>query len=116
MESVRYHKERPLLKLSGIGDLTSAEALQWEYLEAPALENEELEEGEYLVEDLIGMRVVTTDGEDLGEVDEVLAYPAQDVLQVGEILIPMVQEFVKDVNLDAEVITVQLIPGMRPGE
>lgn len=116
VESMRVHKGRPMLKLSGVQDATAAEALQWRYLEASAQDVPELDEDEYLVDDLIGMKVVTVEGEELGEVDEVLPYPAQDVLQVGEIMIPLVKEFVKEVDLDAEVIRVQLIPGMRPGE
>ena len=116
VEAMREHKGRPLLKLSGVDDATAAEALQWQYLEAPVLETPELEDDEYLVEDLVGMKVLTMEGEELGEVDEVLSYPAHEILQVGEMMIPLVKEFVKEVDLDGEVIRVQLIPGMRPGE
>jgi 16S rRNA processing protein RimM len=116
VESSSVHKNRPLLKLSGIDSIDAAQALQWEYLEAILDTEPELEEDEYLTEDLIGCRVVTTDGRDLGEVEEVLGMPAHDVLQIGEILIPVVKEFIKNIDLDEEVITVELIPGMLPGE
>ena len=116
VEGMREHKGRPLLKLSGIADATAAEALQWEYLEAHALEAPELEEDEYMVDDLIGLKVFTMEGEELGEVDNVLDYPAHEILEVGEILIPLVKEFVKEVDLEKDLIRVQLIPGMRPGE
>jgi 16S rRNA processing protein RimM len=116
VEAVRYHKNRPLLKLTGVSDVSAAEALQWEYLEAPALDEQDLEDDEYLVEDLIGMKVRTRQGEDLGVVEEVLDYPAHDILKVGEIMIPLIKEFVKEVDLDEEVITVELLHGMRPGE
>jgi 16S rRNA processing protein RimM len=116
VESSSLHKGRPLLKLSGIDDIGAAEALQWQFLEADADERPELEEDEFLTEDLIGLEVFTTEGESLGEVQDVLALPAQDVLQVGEIMIPVVKEFVKDIDLDTGRIVVQLIPGMRPGE
>ena len=110
------HKGRPLLKLSGVDSATAAEALQWQYLEANAEERPELEEDEFFTEDLIGLAVFTDEGEKLGEVDDVLALPAQDVLKIGEIMIPVVKEFVKDVDLETGQITVHLIPGMRPGE
>jgi 16S rRNA processing protein RimM len=116
VEGYREHKNRPMLRLSGVNDATAAESLQWEYLEAILTDAPELEEDEFLTEDLFGLRVVTTDGKELGEVDDVLTTPAHDVLQIGEILIPVVKEFVKDIDLDNEVITVQLIPGMLPGE
>lgn len=116
VEGYREHKNRPLLKLSGVNDATAAEALQWEYLEAILTDGPDLDDDEYLTDDLIGLKVVTTDGRELGEVDEVLAMPAHDVLQIGEILIPVVKEFIKEIDLDEEVITVQLIPGLLPGE
>lgn len=116
VDSVRIHKGRPLLKLSGVEDATAAEVLQWHFLEASAKDMPQLDEDEYLVDDLIGLRVVTVEGEDLGEVEEVHAYPAHEVLEVGDMLIPLVKEFVKDVDLDNEKITVQLIPGMRSDE
>ena len=115
VESFSIHKGRPLIKLSGIQTMSQAEQLQWQYLEAPD-EKPTLEEDEFVTEDLIGLSVITVEGEKLGVVEEIFANPAHDVLQAGEILIPVVKEFVKDIDLDAETITVQLIPGMRPGE
>ena len=113
VKSVRIHKDRPLIKLAGIDDLTAAEKLQWQYLEAPSKSSDELEEDEYLIDDLIGMKVVTVSGEELGKVDDVLQYPAQDMLEVGELLIPMVEQFVKDVDMKNKIIQVELLPGMR---
>jgi 16S rRNA processing protein RimM len=106
------HKKRPQLRLSGITTATAAEALQWEYLEALESEKPELEEDEYLSEDLIGLKVVTVEGQELGEVDDVIPMPAHDVIQVGELLIPAVKEFVTDIDFDTNVMTVKLIPGM----
>jgi 16S rRNA processing protein RimM len=112
IESVRIHKDRPLLKLSGVNSVTEAEALQWEFLDTADTARPELDEDEFFTEDLIGLKVVTVDGQELGEVDDVLDMPAHDVLKAGEILIPAVKEFVKDIDFDAKTITVQLIPGM----
>ena len=56
VESVRMHKGRPLVKLSGIDDATAAEKLQWAYLEGEQQELE-LDDDEYLAEDLVGMQV-----------------------------------------------------------
>ena len=116
VEGCFWHKGRPILKLAGIDDISLAEKLKWHYLESLASDRPELDEDEFLTEDLIGLRVVTTAGEDIGEVDEVLLYPTHDTLQVGEILIPVVKQFVKSIDLEQGVIVVELIPGMRPGE
>ena len=113
VRSARLQKDRLILGLVGLDDVDSAQALQWEYLEAPEEERPELDEDEYATADLIGMEVVTTDGEDLGKIDNVLAMPAQDVLVVGSIMIPAVKQFVKSVDIASRRITVELIEGMR---
>jgi len=116
VESYREHKNRPMIRVTGVPDLTAAEKLQWEYLEAIIADAPELDDDEYLTEDLIGLKVVTTDGRELGEVDDVIENPAHDILQIGDILIPVVKEFIKEIDLDKEVITVELIPGLLPEE
>jgi 16S rRNA processing protein RimM len=117
VESFRIHKGRPLIKLSGIDDVDAAQALQWQELYSAEAAKPNLEEDEFLTEDLIGLKVVTTEGQELGNVEDVLALPAHDVLVIGSIMIPAVKAFVKDVDLDEERITVALIPGMlgEPG-
>jgi 16S rRNA processing protein RimM len=100
------------MKLEGVNDKTAADALQWEYLEAIVTERPVLEEDEFFVEDLIGLRVVSEDGRELGKIDDIVPNPAHDILQVGAVLIPVVKEFVKEIDLEAGVVTVHLIPGL----
>lgn len=109
----RVHKERLLLTLEGINNIDDAEELKWEYLEAPSDERPDLDEDEYVTADLVGLDVVTVEGETLGKVGDVLLMPAHDVLVVGEIMIPAVKQFVKSVDLKDKKITVELIEGMR---
>ncbi|HFD92374.1 MAG TPA: ribosome maturation factor RimM [Gammaproteobacteria bacterium] len=66
--------------------------------------------GEYYWVDLIGLRVKTLQGEDLGRVDHLLETGANDVLVVRgkeEILIPYVRDdVVTGIDLEAGVMTV----------
>ncbi len=110
IELSREHKGRPLIKLAGIDSIDHVEKLQFQFVEAKG--EPEADEDEFLVEDLIGLRVVTVEGQELGEVDEVLETPAHEILQIGTTLIPFVDEFIQEVNFDEEVIRVRLIPGM----
>ncbi|MCC7229703.1 MAG: 16S rRNA processing protein RimM [Fimbriimonadaceae bacterium] len=112
VESVGHHKERLILKLSGVETVDEAKLLQWEYLSVRGDEEPEMDEDEFLVSDLEGMTVRTVDGVELGVVDEVAAYPAQDILVIGELMIPLAKQFVKDIDLENEVITVELLEGM----
>ena len=110
------HKGRPLILLSTVKDRNDAEKLQWKFLEAAPEAPPELAEDEYVTDDLIGLEVQTEEGEVLGEIDEVMAMPAHDVVVVGDILIPLVKDFVKLIDLENEVMVVRLIPGMRGEE
>jgi 16S rRNA processing protein RimM len=65
---------------------------------------------------LIGLEVVTEEGRSVGQVAEIWPSPAHAVLVVrgeGEVLIPSIPEFVKDVDLAGRKITVRLLPGME---
>jgi 16S rRNA processing protein RimM len=114
IKTVRWHKNRPLLTLEGVEGIDAAEKLRGVLLEST--EEAALEEGEFLVSELVGLSVFTEDGEPLGEIEETFPTPAHEVLVVGELLIPSVPAFVRDVDLDERRMVVRLIPGMRPGE
>jgi 16S rRNA processing protein RimM len=105
------HQDRLLIQLDGYRDRTKAEALRGKTLEAKEIAPD-LARDEFLVRDLIGCEVVTTAGHPLGHVDDVLPYPAQDVLVSGSTMIPFVKEFVKAIDLDSRRLTVDPIPGM----
>lgn len=112
VEASAEHKGTIVLTLSGIEDRTKAESLQWHNLEAMVDERPELDEGEYLTEDLIGLDAFDPLGRSLGKVESVLRYPAHDVLVVAGVMIPAVGEFVAVVDLEERKIMLKPIPGM----
>ncbi len=116
VEASQFQKDRLLIKLSGVNSIDEAQALQWEYLYSPADDKPDLEDDEFFVEDLIGLKVVTLSGDELGTVTEVAAYPAQDILIIDELMIPFADQFVKSIDFDKELIIVELLEGMLPGE
>jgi 16S rRNA processing protein RimM len=111
VEASQWQRDRMLVKLSGVDHIDDAKQLQWEYLLA-APEDLVLDEDEFMVDDLVGLNVVTAKGKSLGCVDSVEAYPAQDILVIGELMIPFVHQFVKSVDVEKKVITVELVEGM----
>jgi len=114
IDTVSIHKGRPLVKFKGIDTIEAVEAIQFKYLEA--VEKPRTGKNEFLVADLLGLAVQTVQGEPLGTIDQVLPNPAHEILVVGEIMVPLVEHFVKKVDLRERMVTVELIPGMRPGE
>ena len=121
IESVRYFKQFVLLKLKGIDDMTKAERFKTYVLKIPRELALPLDNNEYYIGDLYNMKVVTEDGEDLGEIVDILFTAANDVYVVKdsssssskEILIPAIKDCIKDVNLKENIMTVHLLEGLR---
>lgn len=116
IENVRLQKNMVILKLEGINDRNAAEAAKGRDIFITEDDLPELEEGEYYVRDLIGM-TVEEDGNVLGKVTDVLQNTAQDVFEVErnngkQLLIPRVDEFVLDIDLDTRKIKVKLPDGL----
>jgi 16S rRNA processing protein RimM len=99
-----------VVKLAGLDSRTNAEALRGSYLEVPESAARPLPDGAWYYDQLLGLRVVTESGRDLGSIDEVMERPANDVwvarAETGETLIPATREVVRDVDLDARLVTV----------
>lgn len=91
---------RPIVRLSGVEDRDAAEALRGQVLSAGA-PDEPPGEDEWLIEDLIGCRI-----EGVGEVTGVLEGMSCDVLEAGDVLIPLVTDAVTGVDVERKVIEV----------
>ena len=89
---------------------------QWIY--AAVEKTPDLVPGEYYHYQLLGLSVTTDQGEHLGEISEVLATGSNDVYVVksnngDELLLPALQQVVKDIDLTSGAMLVHLIPGLR---
>lgn len=76
-----------------------------------------LAEGEYLLQDLLGMKVFLEDETFIGTVSEVFDTAAHDIIVVTEgdyeAMIPKIEPFIKDINFSENKIIVDLWEGMR---
>jgi 16S rRNA processing protein RimM len=76
----------------------------------------ELDDDDVLLGDLIGCAVVRVDGTPWGTVEEVQAGAMQDLLVIHdgdmERMLPLVDEFVRDIDLDTRVVTVDPPEGL----
>lgn len=109
--------DQVIVKLEGVDSPEAAQKLVGQWLTAPPETLPLLPEGEYFHYQLIGLRVVTQDGEELGEVSEIIETGSNDVYVVsgaqGELLIPAISQVVREIDLTNEVITVTLLEGLR---
>jgi 16S rRNA processing protein RimM len=98
--------EHPILRLDGVDDRAGAEVLRGEELLVDRGDAPPLPAGEYWAEDLEGCAVVTPDGRELGTVTQLRALPSCEVLEVGELLVPMVADAVLEISLEQRRIVV----------
>lgn len=117
VEGARIHHDVVLLKLAGYDDRDAAESLRGRWLQVPEDEAIPLEEGEYFLYQIQGLAVVTDEGEELGELVEVIETGANNVFIVqgeqGQLLLPDIDEVILNINFEIGRITVHLIPGLR---
>jgi 16S rRNA processing protein RimM len=90
-----------LVRFRELPNRTAAERLKDAYLEGDAARS--LPAGTYYWHDIVGARVVTTDGEELGTVDDVFRAGEGDVFAVrggsrGEVLVPAVSSVVRELE------------------
>ena len=117
VERSRKHKRGILVKLDAVADRTQAEALRGEELTILPEQVEPLPDGAYYHFQILGMQVLTEDGEKLGAISEIIVTGSNDVYVVHEddrrdILIPALPDVVLDVDLQASRMTVSLPDGL----
>lgn len=101
-----------LVRLEGISDRTQAETLRGAELFVREADLPELPEGQYYVHQILGLKVITTGGRELGPVTEVLPTGANDVYVTSAGLLPATEEVIKEIDLEAGTMTVEPLPGM----
>ena len=107
------HDERPIVRLDGCEDRDAAVALRGQELLVARTNAPGLDEDEWWATDLEGCAVRDGDRE-VGVVARLLALPSCEVLEVTragdapDLLVPLVRDAVRDVDLDGRVIDVDL--------
>ena len=112
----RLFKGQALLQLEGIDDRDAAEAWRNTYVHVPIEEALPVGDDEYYHHEIVGLSVVTENGERVGRVTAILTTGANDVYVVrgrrGELLLPAIREVILDIDLDDRAITVRIPPGI----
>lgn len=118
VKSSRTHKQFVLLKFEGHDNINDVEKYKGGDLKVPEDQLMELEEDEYYIYQLKGCTVVTDEGEELGELKDVLQPGANDVYVVKpkkggkDILLPAIRDCVLEVDIPNKKILVHILPGL----
>lgn len=105
-----------IMTLANVTDRMTVDKLVGAILLVPASQLPESNADEQPTSDLIGYGAYTMDGDRIGIVNEVLELPASDVLQVThdgrDVLIPLVDEFVKEIDRVERRLKIFVIEGL----
>ena len=117
IESVRPFKRGLLVKFDGLDDRNAVEGLTQRYLQIPIAAVSPLDEGEVFFHQLIGLQVVTAEGEVVGKVREVYETGPTHLLEVkrvngGQVLIPFTERVVRKVDVEGGTMTIKPPPGL----
>ncbi len=113
--SLRVHKGCAVAKLSGVDSMDDAEALRSKIVFIDR-DDAKLSDGEYFLQDVIGLQAINYEtGETLGTVSDIIELPSGNVYVINgerEILVPVVDEFIKETDFDGGTIKIRLIEGL----
>ena len=117
IKNVRFFKNLVILKFDGIDNINDIEKYKGRDLWIPREEAQELDEDEYYIADLLGMKVLLEDGSEFGTLKNVMETGANDVYIVDrvdgeEILLPAIHDCVLDVDVEKNTMTVHLMKGL----
>nr|WP_304215673.1 ribosome maturation factor RimM [Fredinandcohnia onubensis] len=117
VQSHRTHKNFDLVTFEGYDNVNDVEKFKDSLVKVHESQLGELEEGEYYFHEIIGCTVVTEEGEELGAIKEILTPGANDVWVVKgakgkEILIPFIDDIVKEIDIEEKRITIHLMEGL----
>jgi 16S rRNA processing protein RimM len=116
VEDVLFHQRSTVLKFQGIDDRTAAERYIGHYLFVAEANVVKPPKGSFFVHDLIGCRVLSEDGKQLGCIEDVMKMPSQDIWTIrqgGQVkLIPAVKDFILKVDIENHTVVVRTIEGL----
>lgn len=116
IESVRVDSDSAVVKFKEIPDRSGAEELLEKFLFVENKDSVRPREGSYYSHEIMGLSVVTSEGKEVGKIEDVWKLPANDIWVVRkgatEVLIPAVKAIIKKVDLGGRVVLVEEIEGL----
>ena len=117
IQGVKFFKNMVILKFKGYDSINEIEKYKGKDLLVTRDQAVELGPDENFIVDLIGLRVITEDGNEFGTLTDVIKTGANDVYEVKtaegkEVLLPAIRECVLKVVLEEKTVTVHIMDGL----
>ena len=114
---VKFQKNLVILKFKEFNNINEVEKYRQAELYVTRENAVKLEEGEYFICDLIGLKVIDEFGKTIGELTDVIQTGANDVYEVTtperkKYLFPVIKECILNVDLDEGIVTVHIMKGL----
>jgi 16S rRNA processing protein RimM len=117
IRSRRIHNKGLLVSFDGYTTPEMVGALRNALVYVSTADRPPLPEGEYYHHQLLGLRVINDDGQDLGRIAEILTTAANDIYVVRgetgtEILLPAIEAVIREIDLEKGELHAHLLPGL----
>lgn len=121
VKGVKFFKNLVIVKFKNIDTIEEIVKFKGMDLLIAREDAEPLREGEYYIPDVIGCKIVTLEGEEYGEVSDVLDTGANKVLvvkpneahkELREFCLPYIPDCVKEINVEERFVRVFMMPGL----
>jgi len=118
IRTIRPHAKGLLISFEAYQSPESVGLLRNQFVFTSSKDLPPLPEGEYYHHQLIGMRVLSDQSQELGYLAEILSTPANDVYLIRhsdgtELLLPAIESVILKVDLNQREILVHLLPGIE---
>lgn len=117
LQSIRPNGSTLLVSITGYTTPETVGVFRNQIVFVPTADRPPLPEGEYYHHQIIGLRVISDEGVELGLVNEILETGANDVYVVrpsmgSDILLPAIDPVVLQIDLEKREMLVHLLPGL----
>jgi 16S rRNA processing protein RimM len=116
--SARFFKKFVIVKFKQFDDINDVEKFRGCELTIDRKDAIKLEPGEFYCADLIGLKIVSDEGKELGTLTEILQTGANDVYEMTlkdseeKVYIPAIRDCVKEIDPDGGKIIIHVMEGL----
>ncbi len=109
VSSFRIHKGNILITLDNLFDINEVEKYIGAVVLADKSDTPPLEDGEFYIDDVVGLDAYNVDGEKIGIVTDVIIIPANDLIEIELLngkkeLLPYVDEYILEITDDKIIV------------
>ena len=117
IKGVKYFKQFAILKFEEFDSLNAVETIKGKKLYVTRKNAVKLQKDEYFIADIIGIRVVSDEGTELGTVRDVMETGANDVYDIAlsdgrQFLLPAISDCILNVDMENRLISIHVLEGL----